>query len=230
METIKNLNDHDDWGNKTGGHGGLYVASPIAHVQQADGRSFRITDCANALERGKTCANFTLRVEYHGAKDDCAVWNEILRPIADYDLAKLLPWLYSLAWQARKYPGSYESIQFGDDITIYRSDEDSNRTFHPAKIGKLKPLTEKPKKWTLPHALRLIANGQFEGLRCKGVYTDDYAFDNAVKYQEGEIKVPLAFVQRILESPSGWRVYAGSNNELSICCHSFDNNSLTIKI
>jgi hypothetical protein len=117
---------------------------------------------------------------------------------------------------------------FGVSVTC--SMEPAIRVFSPFHMDRLKPLDKMPKKWTVRHALRAIVNGQYEGFRCTGVMTDDYARDNERNFGRGEFKAPLLFVRRVIESPSGWRVYAEGNNRVALNCHSFDCNELRVKL
>ena len=71
----------------------------------------------------------------------------------------------------------------------------------PLDLSTIKPLKAEPKKWTLPHVVRALVNGQFQGLRKNYYMTDDYAYDNAVNFREGEISDVIGFVQGIVENP-----------------------------
>jgi hypothetical protein len=85
-------------------------------------------------------------------------------------------------------------------------------------------------KWTLRHAIRALVNGQFEWLKCTGYYTDDYAWDMAMNYRQGEIPDAVSFAADVLESPSGWWVSGREENVVYMCCHSFDNNEFKFKV
>ena len=77
--------------------------------------------------------------------------------------------------------------------------------------------------------VRALINGQFESLRKNYYLTDDYAWDAAVNFQEGEIADVINFVEKIVEDPSGWRAYRDGGT-VSISCHSFDSNKFVPKI
>lgn len=117
-----------------------------------------------------------------------------------------------------------------ESIEVYRSVNKAIR-YMAKDLSIYKPLTEKPKKWTLTHAIRAIINGQYKNLKCDGVYTDDYAWDAATDFNRGEIKHALAFIKRIIEHPSGWHVNEWDNNGIiHIDRHTFDNNSFEFDI
>lgn len=112
-----------------------------------------------------------------------------------------------------------------ESIKVYRSVNKAIR-YMAKDLSVYKPLTAKPKKWTLTHAIRAIINGQYKNLSCNGRYTDDYAWDAAVNFDKGNIKNALAFIKKVIEHPSGWRVNEWDDNGIiHIDCHSFDNNS-----
>lgn len=116
------------------------------------------------------------------------------------------------------------------NVKIYKGKKRAVDVFNPITIKKTyKPLKEEPKKWTLTHALRALINGQFEDLKCDGYYTDDYAWDNAVDFRRGVISNVFGFVQKIIESKSGWHVFK-SDDVINIDCHYFDTNSFKLKL
>lgn len=124
----------------------------------------------------------------------------------------------------------YSICSDSEKISVYLREEQATR-FLAKNLSVYKPLKEVPKKWTIPHAIRALINHQFEWLHCDGVYTDDYAYDNAVNFREGEIKDAVNFAKKIIESPSGWWCNdCDKNGVVSICCHSFDCNSFKFKL
>lgn len=204
-----------------------YTKDTNLRVRRYQG-SFQITEISDALRTGKICVNYSL--SYSPAYDrDADVISEFLFEYK-YDIKKLYDYLDSLEWTAGKW-GGYDQIRINDDITVYRSDEKAIRVFSPFNLKYMKPLKEMPKKWNIRNVLRLIVNGQYENLKCNGKYTDDYAYDAAYNYGMGSIENGIAFAKSIIECPSGWWVsdYNGTGN-ISICCHSFDSNSLTAAI
>lgn len=114
-------------------------------------------------------------------------------------------------------------------LEIRRSALPAIRVFSPLHLHRLKRLERAPKRWTIPHVIRALVNGQCADLRCNGQYTDDYARDAAEDFGRGEIRSALAFAQRIVESPSGWWCSA-NGDRVSVCCHHFDNNSFRLDL
>ncbi len=176
---------------------------------------WRITDLTNALTSGKVCIEYTLKAE-HGQHGNLLTTNFIEDRFGN-DLKAL--WAFC---EAIELVGFDSFVK--DGITIYRSEHKGVRIFSPFNLNKIKPLKTIPKKWTLRHVYSALVNGQFTELKCNGVYTDDYAYDNAVNYRRGEIAKPLEFVKDILENPSGWHAW-NNGTDISISCHTFDCNS-----
>lgn len=170
--------------------------------------TLHVLDVTNAAKRGQECLGWSYNID----RNTAAVHNM----------------LAAHGWNLERM---YEAVRV--EITAggspgYLREEHAIRTYSP--FSKPLPLKAKPKKWTVELAVRAIINGQFESLRCKGVYTDDYAFDNAMGYQQGAIKDSEAFAARIMEAPGGWRTYEGSSGAISLCCHSFDCNEFVPRI
>ena len=212
-------------GNHHGG--GLYVEDCKIHIQRWSGHDqYGITDITNAMVPGRICSGYSITAKWN-SRDSLVVLNWIQQTFGD-NLPGLLAFCNGLAWVEGKYGCPAVTIEYqGAEIEIYRRDKESKRTFSPfAALPKLKTA---PAKWTLPHVCKALLNGQFKSLRCNGVYTDDYAYDAAVNFREGDLSDQAAdFVRRIMESPSGWWAYA-TGTTVSICCHHFDNNSFTFQ-
>jgi len=184
-----------------------------------DSHELSLTMLENAQKIGAECPrfNFSPNDAGGGLQALCG----LLRAV-DYSLSDLVQVLAAADFER----GSVEL--FGMVVTC--SVEPAIRVFSPFHIDRLKPLDKVPRKWTVRHALRAIVNGQYDGFRCTGIMTDDYAWDNERNFGRGECKAPLLFVQRVLESPSGWRVYAEDNNRVALNCHSFDCNELRVNL
>lgn len=180
-------------------HGRIYVHQENIRVWQGSD-SIMILDLRNAMLRGQTCKEVTIR----DWKESCAAVNYVGGRYAE---------------MLAEHSENSESGSFA----IYVSEVPAMRVFSPFALNRVNPLKAKPAKWTIPHVLRALFNGQFEDLKCNGVYSDDYAFDNAVNYQKGAIKNAIDFAQGILESPSGWWT-SEREGIVHICCHSFDSN------
>jgi hypothetical protein len=180
-------------------HGDIYVrAENIKVWQGAD--SIRVTDLTNALATGTECRYVSIR----NWKDSCGAVNHVRGRYRE------------------QLDEHTEDAQDGT-LEIYTGTEPGRRTFSPFAVDRVKPLKAKPGKWTIPHVIRCLLNGQYEGLKCNGVYTDDYAWDAAVDFKRGAIADAVEFCRDIIKSPSGWWV-SEREGIVHICCHSFDSN------
>ena len=177
--------------------------------------SFTIRDITDAGLRGKSCHELRLRSEHESP--NCAFWNELL---AEHTL-RLLE-----ATTEQVLPVEL----FKPYFQFYLGKEEAIRVM-PLDLSIIKPLKEEPKKWTVPHAIRALVNGQYENLKKNGYYTDDYAHDNSVNFGRGIIADAVDFAQDIMRNPSGWRTSKHRETGIvSICCYSFDLNEFTPKI
>ena len=199
---------------------GVYIESENLHVQQWKGfDDWKITDLTNALATGKTCRQYSFKS--NGPHGNCETINWLLQDFYG-DFRKAFDFCETLSFEKDQW-GSCKPYRIGG-IDIWRRDEKSNRTFSPFALDRIKPLRAIPDKWTMRHVYAAIINNQFSTLKCDGVYSDDYAFDDAANYHKGEIAHPLAFIRRIIEHPSGWHCFV-SSGWVHVGCHSFDNNS-----
>lgn len=216
---IESLESASDW-QKAFFESEIYVQNLEVKVSvwgMGDNRSMTIIRLENALKTGATCErfNFNFPVNVEGGL------RRLVRDV-DYSLTQLLDVLTSVNFdQAR--PELFGAI-------AHASTEPAIRVFSPFRLTRLRPLDCVPQKWTVKHAVRVIANGQFDSLKCRGQYTDDYAADAARNYGEGEITAALSFIKRIIESPSGWRAYDAGKGVVSLCCHHFDNNEFKLNL
>ncbi len=223
MET-KNFNREFWYENQTERE--FYVEDLKLKINLYNG-SLTLVDITNALKTGLTCERYSL----NWLGNDSIIGIRLMESFI-WDLRKLFKFVQSLDWKPSKYgiDPIYFSLMADSDITIYKGSEKSVRVYSPFALSELKSLKETPKKWTLRHAIRAIVNKQYEYLRCKGVYTDDYAYDAAYNYQQGALD-RLSFVKRLIESPSGWWTGDANNSGIvSVCCHSFDSNEFKFKI
>ena len=172
--------------------------------------SFLITDVTNAGKRGTVCNELSVNSNY-GAPD-LAFWNELLAT----HTTELLK-----ATTDKILPPELEKPNF----KFYFREVESKRLL-ALDLSTIKPLKTEPKKWTLPHVVRAIVNGQYEGLRCKYRHLDDTCED----FGKGEIKDPINFVKGIVEDPSGWWTHQQTDGVVTVCCHSFDSNEFKPKI
>ena len=199
-------------------HGTVYFKAENMRISRYSGfDDWRITDLTNALKRGLTCREYTLKSEHgrHGNLDVTNFINEF------ENLDRL--WMFC---ESFSFEHKYDPIKTGG-IDIYRTDIKSIRVFSPFNLGNVKPLKAMPKKWTLSHVAAAIINKQFKDLKCNYVLTDDYAFDAAVNFQKKDISAHLEFIKDIIEHPSGWWSNFNYDGTVKVCCHSFDSNEFT---
>jgi len=211
IETINRENFYD-WANS---YEDIFVKrSQLKFHQYRDNIS--ITKVSNAMERGAVCTGYSIRlVDRFG---NTSITNAI-----QADLDALVSLFDSLDFQ-KNFRGYLEDQQIeiaGIKFSVSKHLSEGIRIYSPFNVPKLKPLPEKPKKWTLSHLYRALANGQINGIKCTGHYTDDYAYDAAVNCEIGLSASSEALLIDILESPSGWRVYETNDNNIEIHCHSF---------
>lgn len=185
----------------------------------------QIQDISSALKRGKTCTVFTIYFKNDAVNDSTGL-NRMLTHLAGFGkgaeaLKAAFAFYLSRNWVTGRF-GGIDPLSFDEKTEAHRTDEAAVRVYSP--FAEVAPLGELPKKWTVAHVVRCLWNGQYKELRCRGVYTDDYAYDAAANFQRGPISNGRAFAKQLIESPSGWWAHQ-SGNEVSICCHSFDSNS-----
>lgn len=211
LNKIDNTNFYD-WANC---YNDIYVkkSNLFFHMHRD---SITITNLENALKRGKTCTQYSIQLSNWDDKGKIPPSNCIGTNLKDFFM-----FLEGLDFSKSGYDGLKFTTN-NTDFKVYKHDADAKRTFSPFNINQLKPLKEMPKKWTLSHFYRLIANNQYKNLRCTGHYTDDYAFDASNNYGIKVIDNGLNILTDILSNPSGWRVYTPDNNKtLDIHCHTF---------
>lgn len=185
-----------------------------------DNRALSLTMLANAQKAGAVCERYVFDLanqEMRGHQALCHLINSV-----DYVLVDLLRILEAMDFSR----GAVELFGF----KVCRKEDPAIRVFSPFHLGRIKPLTHEPKKWTVRHVLRVLVNGQYDALRCRGKYTDDYAFDSEYGFQRGSIAAPLDFVRKIIESPSGWRAYRKEDGVVDISCHTFDCNEVRVNL
>ena len=170
--------------------------------------SLRITELANAQKKGEVCkiTSFDWRYNQDG-------------------LCQFINWVDSIG-------GLIAALSDwpSQGLTKYEHTEKAVRVFSPFDLERIKPLTETPKKWTIKHVVRAIVNEQAKELRCTGMYSDDYAWDDACNYRKGLIAEPLEFAADLIEDPSGWWVSEDKKQIVRVCCYSFNNNSFRLAL
>jgi hypothetical protein len=207
------------------GCGTLFFEDPhMSYHHSAFGIRVNLLD--NAFTPGTVVPCYYVETRYG---DIVAAFNHLHHALdGQVTPAGIRDYLQTLTFTQGRY--GYEPIEIGHNVQIHLSERSGSQTFSPFAVNRFKPLTEMPKKWTMAHCKRALANGQFENLRCNGVYSDDYAFDDAVDYSRGPVDA-LIMLEKVVSSPSGWRTSLDSTgNIFHLCCHTFDNNSAKLKI
>jgi hypothetical protein len=185
-----------------------------------------IKDLRNAFKTGADCQAFVMDGKETDSVDkfisSCKYSvGEMLRR-CEQAMTTLVEGRYSVTIETEEYT-----------VTIRINDSKGVRTFSPLPeaLKVLKPLNEIPKKWTLRHVMRLLANGQHVDLRTRARYTDDYAMDAAYDYYKGAI-CGINFLKDLTNSPSGWWISGTEKDgtKLGINCHHFDYKECTLDI
>ena len=168
-------------------------------------QQIRIVDLHNALTPGRECEQLVLQ-PHDPYSSECL-----------YSGLNTFRDVYEKFFVRRELP----------DCHVYTSALKSMNVFTPFK--EIKPI-KIPAKWTLPHVWKAILSGQIYEGHCAGRYTDDYAYDAAVNFRSGVQLYLPSFAKELIESPSGWRVYAdhtdGDQVQLSVDCYTFNLNTL----
>ena len=183
--------------------------------------SLRLLELTNAGLRGKTCKeiiiSFNDMQEYTDLK-----YNMVSESAGRVQLKNVRSFK-----DAQLFSAMAESLL---NCHVSCKEQKAVRVFPILNCDRIKPLKAKPQRWTIPHVIRALVNGQFESLKCNGRYTDDYAWDDALNFRRGEINNAICFAKRIYEEPSGWWCGEEKNGLVSICCHTFDLNEFKPKI
>ncbi|HTB82234.1 MAG TPA: hypothetical protein VK742_01145 [Candidatus Sulfotelmatobacter sp.] len=239
-------NSHEDW----------FIQRDQVKLHRYAG-SLQIVDITDAMKPGKKCDVFSFNWWPHD-RPTKGLYRLFERH--GYDMRALINELRLLPWQKRVsertgevfhdwkefqqadlaanlpldgFNERYDSEPIaGESASLFRSQQSAIRIWSP--FVTVNPLPKRPAKWTVSHVVRALLSGQYSHLRCNGVYTDDYAYDAAVNFQQGEFgddrNAAVAFARRILESPSGWWTHGGEHDQVSICCHHFDSNSFKFEL
>jgi hypothetical protein len=195
-----------------------------------------LTDLSSAFARGRSCRHYRIKTPDHHRQD---------RPPSERpegfilemgSVAEAFAWLESRTdeeFAGDEYSDflDYEGAE-GTRYRIYRETQKGVRTFSALHLDQVTPLSSIPKTWNVRRAMRAILSGQVQRWHIDGVFTDDYALDNARNFCRGQLEDYLGKARRIWERPSGWRVYPENeaSTELSLNCHQFDNNTVTIDL
>lgn len=228
MKIVKKQNEIDimnDWYSDQ-----VYIEELNVNVKRYQG-SIEIIELDSALRTGKVCVSHKISWR-SGNQSSTPFLNWILNKGMN-SVSDILEYCKSQEVSLNQW-GGYKDVLVGNqdevDIYYYRGKEKGVRVFSPFNLKYIKPLKELPGKWKLTHAIKVIVNGQYEGLKKNYYMTDDYAFDAAYNFQKGAINKGLEFIKNIIESPRGWWTSINEHGSVSLCCHTFDSNSFQLKL
>ncbi len=232
MKIIENYQEFKMWEGSN--HDEHYIKDLMISAHKSRS-GYGVVDIENALKTGAMTTSYGIFAQGQG-HEDLAVLDYLKAKGVGEDIKSVYEYLKAQDFPVSRW-GGYDSvcIEYKDDrfegaIYLRKSEEKGVRVYSPFALDRLKPLKETPKKWTVKHAIRAIANGQYKELRCKGYYTDDYAMDAAYDFRRGEIKAPHDFIQKIIEHPSGWWSSLGETGCVNLCCHHFDSNGFVLDL
>jgi hypothetical protein len=198
---------------------------------------FALTDLQNALAFRKECISYRILLSGKTSKGDvCRAFCDLVNAnCRDNSPEAVIEWLGTLEMKdLGRYKGFGASFDLDDvEVRIYREVQASHEVFTPFDLGRLKPLTEYPKKFTIAHLRRAIANGQFYGLKQDYYLTDDYAHDAACNYRKGYIANPLEMLSKLIGDDLSRLYQSGSDSGkvvLNFGYHSNDGRSITIDL
>lgn len=206
----------------------------------AGSESMCLTDLTNALLFKRTCISYRIvsnsRFSRGVGIDSSEAFYRLFNDKAGgYSPSAVISWLRNLEMQdlGKGYGfGAVFNIE-NIEIKIYREETQSHKVFTPFNLERMKPLTELPKKWTIAHLRRILANGQFTKLKQNYYLTDDYAHDAAVNSRKGYIQNPIKMLVGLVGDDLG-HLYASTNDSgecvISFGYHSNDGRSVKIDL
>lgn len=184
----------------------IYTEDGKWSFKQYQHRTLYITDLENALQTGKKSSVYAIHA---GFGDDVGIYNAFSDDTLFSDVIKML--------SANKTENESLKVR----VETVRSID----LFSPFAISKLKRLTSIPSRITIPHVIKLIANGQFKYLGRDYRHTDDYAYDSASNFGKIESGVnPIKLVEDMVGGR--WKAYISSDNTIHFGPHS--NESWTL--
>lgn len=192
-----------------------------------------ITDLTNALRHRQTCKQVVFSMPY----GDNNLTFKVMALAEQHKLQTLhqlleFYWLWLVETQDWKEGTCYRIDLDGDGkepIDVRWETRAGNTVFSPWSLERLKPLTSKPKKWTYPHLVRALANGQFRQLYQSYRYTDDYAHDAAMNYGRQMLN-PYGLVEDLVRNKSSCRNLFDRGGEISFGNHMNDSKSLVFEL
>lgn len=125
-----------------------------------EGRNYRIkvwadcvdlTDITDAGRRGKKCASAYFEHKKRRPMGGLTIWVDDLRACLVYLREN---------WKGQKVSGLREEFEGSDLVLRALEVREQNRVFNSMDLSVYRPLEKAPKKWTMPHAIRGLVNGQ----------------------------------------------------------------------
>lgn len=178
-----------------------------------------ITDLTNAAKSGKTCATWTICQDGRAISNyaDYKCPSDMLKAVCgSSDISEVVEVLRS---------GNYKET--AENITVYTSERKGVNVFSP--FASIKPV-KVPTKWTISHIWKAIYTGQIVAAHRDYRYTDDYAYDAASNFGEGDLsgEALAELAEDIIENNySGWWVHLDKIDEngryiIDLGLHSFE--------
>ncbi|WP_039230452.1 hypothetical protein [Clostridium haemolyticum] len=183
----------------------------------------KITDLTNALKRGKECKQITVTYSELTSEDFyIELQNKYLNP-SKKDLEDLINEIKNLKIFDLQDVGFNVELRFLKSIDIF------------SPFADIKPIKlPKNGKWTKSHVIKAILSGQIYEGKINGIYTNDYAHDNAVHCHKNENVDLMGIAQKLTESSGGWAVRfkeeKNDNIALNVDCCTFNCNTLYFNI
>lgn len=179
-----------------------------------------ITDLANAAKVGKSCVIWTIS-QKHDPKDWFLSPPSVLNAVCgSSDIVEAVQALRS---------GNYSEKV--DNIEVRSRECKGVNVFSP--FASVKPV-KVPTKWTISHIWKAIYTGQIVAAHRDYRYTDDYAYDAASNFGEGDLsgEALAELAEEIIEDGySGWWVHLNKIDEngryiIYLGLHSFESWTL----
>lgn len=179
-----------------------------------------ITDLANAAKVGKLCVIWTIS-QKHDPKDWFLSPPSVLNAVCgSSDIVEVVKALRS---------GNYSKK--ADNIEVGSRECKGVNVFSP--FASVKPV-KVPTKWTISHIWKAIYTGQIVAAHRDYRYTDDYAYDAASNFGEGDLsgEALAELAEEIIEDGySGWCVHLNKVDEngryiIDLGLHSFESWTL----
>ena len=156
----------------------------ILYRRMSGGDSIYITDLENASKNGKTCAEYSLYRRDHSNKDPIS-----LHLINNYDIKTV----------SELHTALKDNRDLGFEVQIVKRERKGVETFSP--FAEIKPVTKIPERWNKRNFANAILSGQIYYGQIDERLTDDYAYDAAMKFNEG---VPLNIPYTAREIVEDW--------------------------